>query len=1220
MTGGKVWDGAARALFDLRGPTAVSAGAGAGKTTCLVELCIRLLSGEATGTAADPAELVVITFTERAAAELDERLRAAVRARWADEPEGSAEERAWRVRLDGLDRAAIGTIHGFAARLLREHAAEAGIDPESSVLEEDVARLMRRDAARAAVIGALDAGGSLAADLCAGHGAGGRRAGLADLMVDLALARATRGDRSPPRPAPDRSGEALAARESARGLAAAIAALGPSVRTKSGRAALQALGAALGGLPEPGAPPDRRDLTVGDALAGALRSWRVGSTDPAEARGLRAELLAACERLGPLAAEVLAQPAQEELCRIVADAEARYAAAKREARALDFDDLLTGARDLLRSDEGLRSELRARYRALLVDEYQDVNALQRELFELLTQGEEPRPILVAVGDLKQSIYRFRGADVTVFRSLVERFSREAGARVLHLSRNHRSTPAVLEVVNEVSLRAMQPPAAQPRAYELAFGEEDRLRAVRAGEPGPACEVLEDGEGGPAAERRLREARAVALRVAALASGAAGVSVTGADCCPRPPRYGEVAVLFRRLTDVGPYARALREADVPYRLARGGGFYQAPEVRDLGELLASFAQPDDALAWAALLRSPFCGVSDSTLFDLSRLSLPTLGRRSPGEVLSALAREGRAGAPDPDELERLRQFLAVWQELAPLAGRAGAAELLVRAAEGLDLEAAHLAAPDGERRAANVRKAIALAESHDARGGTLPAFAARLRELARLPPREPEAEPEAVDAVSLLSVHQAKGLEWPVVFVPDLGALAPHDGRRALCDEEGRIALCFYDPELDLHRATATVEAARAEARRASAAESRRLLYVALTRARDHLVLSGEAPRGGDTWRALVEAAFLARPELVRRIPSGEAGTARAGETATATATATATEGTATTTTATPTPTPPPTPTPTATPTAPPTTTPPATPTTTPTTTPTAASTPTQRPLLLAAAPPPAPVRLAVTALSAHARCSRKVHLTRQLGLQEPAAGGSPAQDDPDRATARGTLAHAMLAEVDLTLSPLELRPQLSAVASRRGFDPRSTGVRRILGDVLQFLDAEPGKALVAAARAGLLRREVPFLLRLDSPEEGVPACYLSGSIDAIVSGRRRVEVVDFKYALATRGAADAYRVQLVAYSLAAGRAFPQHTVAASLQFLRGSCPRIDLTPSAAELRRFGREAPRLALAAHSGSELTKAPHEIGRTEARCREEGCGFAPRCHGQAALRAGS
>jgi ATP-dependent exoDNAse (exonuclease V) beta subunit len=1170
------WSEAALALFDLRAPTVVSAGAGSGKTTALVELCVRLLSGEATGAPLEPSAIAAITFTEKAAEELTERLRGAVAAR-AAAAGGGPEAAAWAERLRALDRMAVGTIHGFCGRLLREQAVEAGLDPDFGVLDEERAQALLGEAARGEVVAALDEGRPAARELAAGLGAAGARGGLTEVVAGLVRERATRGDRAAPCPAGAAPGAPEAARDALLAAAGRLLSARGDARTAGARELVERLGRAAEAL----RPADRTGAVAPGGLARlrtlaeAVRGRRTGKGEEA-LREARDEVVAQGEALDLAAAEAFGAPQREELGRLVAGAEARYAAAKRAQRALDFDDLLVEARALLARDAALRAELRGRLRALLVDEYQDVNGVQQALFDLLAgpgaPGDPPGPLGVAVGDLKQSIYRFRGADVGVFAGVIGRLGAPgAGGRVLHLADNHRSAGAILELVNEVSAVALRPPAGEPpRPYEITFDPADRLRPRRPGGPAAATELLVDGEPGLAGARRAREAKAIAARIEALVSGAAGVEVMerGADGVERPrrPRHGDVAVLFRRLTALGPYERALREAGIPVRVARGGGFYQAPEVRDLAELLGSLAEPEDPLAWAALLRSPLCAVSDGALLLLAQGGLPRLARLEEADVRAALGRAGEGG-----EAARLLRFLAAWRELHALRGRLAPHELLERAARALDLEAALLAAPEGERRGRNLAKALELARAFGADGGTAAELAARWRALAARPPREPEADLDGVDAVAVLSIHQSKGLEWPVVFVPDLGARARHDASRAALDAGGRLCAAWYDPAAERFRATGSLEAARAEDRRAASAESRRLLYVALTRARDLLVLSGEGAASGDSWRGLVEGAAAARPELVRRVAIGATPGApspappRGGGAGLG---AGADQG------------PPP-----------------------------AALAP---PRLAAPATLPA-VRLAVTELAEYARCPRRHHLARRLGIAEPRGDrGGALDDDPARATARGTLAHAMLAEADLGAPPLERQAQLAAAASRRGYDPGGAGVARILREVARFAASPGGRALAEAAAAGRLRREVPFLLRLEGAP-GEPACYLNGAIDALVLPARRggpLLVVDYKYAMARPGSAERYRLQLLAYALAAARAHGGARVEARLQFLRGDFRVVDATPSEADLAWLAAEAPRLAAGAARG-EGDRPPAALGRSEARCREDGCGFVARCH---------
>lgn len=263
--------------------------------------------------------------------------------------------------------------------------------------------------------------------------------------------------------------------------------------------------------------------------------------------------------------------------------------------------------------------------------------------------------------------------------------------------------------------------------------------------------------------------------------------------------------------------------------------------------------------------------------------------------------------------------------------------------------------------------------------------------------------------------------------------------------------------------------------------------------------------------------------------------------------------------------------------------------------------------------PPAPVpaiRMAVTELAEYARCPRRHRFARVLGLAEPALGGAAAPgDDPGRATARGTLAHAMVAESDLAAPPLERRAQLAAAATRRGYDPASPGVRRILAEVSRFAVSPAGRLLADAARAGRVRREVPFTIRVDGAA-GTPACYLVGAIDALIEERRGgLVVVDFKYAVPRPGAAERYRLQLLAYALAASRAHPGVRVRTRLQFLRNDHRAVDATPEATEVAAFAEAAPALAWGAFRG-DGDRSPEALGRDAARCRAEGCGFVARC----------
>ena len=1137
---GARWSEAALALFDASGATAVSAGAGSGKTTALLELLRRRLAGIGPEEPLAPRDVVAITFTERAGAELVDRLGReladGVRALRAGGDETRAERLALALRE--LPSMSVGTIHGYAAALLRLHPLEAGVDPDFGVLDEERARDLLSTAALQGAMAALDRGDDPSRALA--RALSGAR-GVADEAAALVRERATRGLAGAPEGVP--GDPAAFDRERTGFLAAAsdLAALAGSATTATGREALAALVARLAtfrGSSRRDDPWDEAERLVD--LAAATKGWRTGKRDPPELLAARDRLAEAARALPLAAAEIAAAPVAAAMADLVGDVERLYSESKARAGVLDFDDLLVRVRDLLRDVPAVRAEVRARVRALLVDEYQDVNGLQAEIFDRMAgEGAEaaregPAPLRVAVGDAKQSIYRFRGADVTVFASLIERLS-AGGGQVVHLRENHRSTPGVVGFVNTVL-------GADPGALGVPFGPEDRLRSTREDGDLPAAELLEDpgdgtGDGSgdsTGEERRLREAHGVAARAAELI--AAG------------RRPGELAILFRRLTHVGVFERALREAGLPVRVARGGGFFQAPEVRDLGELCALVEEPGDEVAWAALLRSPLCALSDGSLLSLARSGLAGLVRVEPEEAAAALD-AARGGAAPEGEGARLGRFLATFRELRAARRRLDVGDLLELAVHRIDLEAALLAGPDGERRAGNLRKALVLARREAGRGATPADLADRLRRMALRPPREPEADGGAADAVSMLTVHQAKGLEWPVVFVPELAARPPAAQRRPVLDERGRVAVPLFPGNGDGAEETTTTARLRAAASAAELAESRRLLYVALTRARDRIVLSGAGGRTtSGSWAEVVgrapPAVLTRRPAPERAPPPAVAVEADAG--------------------------------------------------------------PAPGETRLRAAPPPLPLRISVTSLAEYARCPRRHWFTTWMRIPEPRRdehGG----DDPDRATVRGTLAHALLSEVDLLAPPLERRALLAATAARRGEDPGRPGIRRIVEDVDRFLASSAGDRLAAASKGGALRRELPFVVRI----EGAPPCYLDGALDALIVNDDGVEVLDFKYARHHPGAEERYRVQLAAYALAASRAFPGRPVRAALHFLRPPFA-VDVTPSPDDLARLAEEAPALALSAARGEGRDRSPAELGRDPERCRAEGCGYLERCFG--------
>jgi ATP-dependent exoDNAse (exonuclease V) beta subunit len=531
---------------------------------------------------------------------------------------------------------------------------------------------------------------------------------------------------------------------------------------------------------------------------------------------------AACEAYAGALADRLAVPALalvDELLGRYADA---YAAAKRALGGVDFDDLELLARDLLAREPGIAAGYRERFEHIMVDEFQDTNALQLELLELLARANA-----CTVGDELQAIYAFRHADVEVFRARRARL--EAAGETATLATNFRSRPEILRALNGafgslhdhwVDLRPGRDDAPAPEpVVELLITDADAWN-------GDAPGAL--GLGLPAASPlKQAEARLVAQRVAAL--------VHDEGVAPR-----DVVVLLRASAEMGLYERALELAGLPTLAAGGSGWWGRQQIRDLCHLLAALANPRDEQALLGVLASPMAGLSSDAL------ALLALGAREGATTLwEAVHDDAITLAPeDARRLDAFRAWFAGERERAP---RLGLDEVLQRAVRRTRYDLHMLALPRGARRLANVHKLLRMAAAYEARHGRdVRGFIDMATAELEAEAREPDAPVDlgGLDAVRLMTIHAAKGLEFGVVVVADLGRrgnLSPPD----LHVSGDRVGLRLVG--LDGSRATALdFDAIEAERRAADEAEERRVMHVAMTRAEERLILSG-AVRLGDSW-------------------------------------------------------------------------------------------------------------------------------------------------------------------------------------------------------------------------------------------------------------------------------------------------------------------------------------------------------------------------------------
>jgi ATP-dependent exoDNAse (exonuclease V) beta subunit len=768
------------AIARRSGPLALAASAGSGKTSVLVERYVRAVLDDAIA----PARILAITFTDRAAGELRERVR--MRLAIAGEREAARESVG----------AFVSTFHGFCARLLRTHAVVAGLAPDFSVLGDAQAAGLREAAFDHALAGWLDADGAL--DLAAAFGVAELRAAIDAVYDELR----SRGERTPALGVP------LARHEPARAAAAlarAAAALGAELATvpasKTIDRALEQLAACAEVTTQAGGPSPLRVA----ALALQNGASALGTVASAEFEAARAAYEEACaDRLGVAAVGLL----EGLLGRYALS----YESLKRGRGVVDFDDLELEAGALLSAHEEVRALWSARFELLMVDELQDTNARQMAILAALERDN-----LFTVGDEFQSIYGFRHADVALFRRRRATLGRAGAAAVL--STNFRSRAPLLDLVNAVFAGRFGEDFVPLLAGRDIGSEPDRE---------PIVELLvTDTDGWEPHEERLgvelapaplwrrAEARLLARRIDQLiAAGEAQAE--------------EIVVLFRAGGAIGVYEAALADLGHATLATAGGGFFARPEIVDLVAYLRALANPLDALALYSVLASPLCGCSSDVLVELALLARER--DSSVWEVLEAEPPDARAAA-----------FAARFAQARRAAADRGLGEIVAGAVAefAYDRHLAALHAP--ERRIANVRKLERLAREFEAREGRdLRRFAQALGVGRVGSVRETEAPPPAAGtgAIRLMTIHSAKGLEFPVVCLADL-AHQLAERQPPLLVDRGRVGLRLPTPE---RRAVDTLAYAQLRSERAAAAlaEEQRIVYVAMTRARDRLILSGAA--------------------------------------------------------------------------------------------------------------------------------------------------------------------------------------------------------------------------------------------------------------------------------------------------------------------------------------------------------------------------------------------
>ena len=900
-----------RAVDALNRNVTLTAGAGTGKTTTLTARYLKMIES---GIAADddpasdlllPEQILTTTFTERAANELENSIRTEITERIATLD--AAEFPAWRRVADELEHGYIHTLHGFCARLLREHALRLEpLDPGFTTLDENEATAMIHDVVETTL---RERETHAATQTLARRFS---RAQLHDVLTDLLSERPaslTWAQRWA-----DASEQAYlsfvetelhpidpdeaAARLADPAVVDALTTLqqlvaDPPDISLEGKAWQRA--ATVVGLLEEGyndGVPSRAKQTLISQLSNALTTadgvqyanytgaathWnghpQKETFDTAIEQlvaGLEPETYAGEEDLERDRQSYPFVTALAELTQIAGE---KYAERKQQENAADFTDLVSYTVDFLAAPENahIRQELQDQFEYVMLDEFQDTDPRQWDLIRLLTtspQGDFDADNIFVVGDIKQSIYRFRNADVTQFKEITDMLAAagsaagatdEDNAAADQLSTNFRTLPAVLDPINELfdtvfdvdgePYEATPQPLTSARSDPtdlgsteyLAVPTDPELRAHR------CAQYDAFATADPEQDVEL-EAMALAARLSQVLAEPYQVypeedEERPADE-PRAIEPTDIAVLLRSRTHLKTFERAFEDAGVPYSIASGIGFYETTEITALLNLFRALADPHDERALYATLRSPLFGFTDDTLAAL---------KTDDDSLWAALAEA------DATEIQTAYELLTTWRE------RASATESSTAAIE--DSWAAYLteiidatgylvsvsAGDRGQQAVANVEKFREQLRGFSDEGvRSLTTLVNRIERRVEMGGRESEAD-TTDEGVQILTIHDAKGMEFPFVVVPQISRpfkddAAIGDGKVEFEQVGDQYAVGMKAPSPDDPFELADTmarETIRDRRRAEERAEEKRVLYVACTRARDHLLLSGIHESAGE---------------------------------------------------------------------------------------------------------------------------------------------------------------------------------------------------------------------------------------------------------------------------------------------------------------------------------------------------------------------------------------
>lgn len=819
-----------KAIQDLEHHLTVSAGAGAGKTWVLTERYTAMLAGhplilpplaleeavsrQSVAEPSRPGQIVAITFTKEAAGEMKARIRDRL-ARWKREAPAE-EQRRIALLQEEVERAAITTIHGFCSDLLRQYPMEAGIDPQARVLEESDAQFRLEEAVREALDEGLAREDAGVLALLTEYGYEPLVGHLMDFypsvreqtedFAEIAERSLRKLDELQEglEPAVDRL-ETLVSNilhldlDRLDGTKASVA---RALRLRSDWPDISRV------LAEWRASGWEYLPALSEVLEGLVAGWGTLVKDlKPDVNALKAHVPTVYRHIVPSGLRTTVVQVAE-LLQAVHDL---YREKKARDRALDFTDLQNLAVRLLQRED-VRQGQAKRLRFLMVDEFQDTNPVQKRLLDALSAGNEELRLFV-VGDAKQSIYRFRGADLEVFLQ-TQREVGEAGGEHVPLAHNFRTQEPIISFIN--------------RLFDLVIPDYEAMQATRpATLSEPMVEVLHITEETGSLAQKLREASIVANRIREMVGREARVPDKDGTLCN--VQYRDITVLFSAMTHVHVYEHALQAQGIPYYIVGSRNFFRRQEIFDLVSAMQALVEEHDAIAKIGALRSPLFGVSDEALYWLQRTGLES-------SDWTASPNWGRIAPEDRRKLSRAEALFKRWRAEKTYKN---AGDVLTSILQQTGYEQALLLTFGGDQKVGNVRKLLELAYQQPAERASVLAFLQEVQQRIEGEVKEEDAQVESdqSDVVKIMTVHKSKGLEFPVVILPDLArTFNLSEGGKFRYDAELGLVPSFTEQEEWNRFGYATVLSEQNKQK--ALQEERRKLYVAMTRARDYLLLVG----------------------------------------------------------------------------------------------------------------------------------------------------------------------------------------------------------------------------------------------------------------------------------------------------------------------------------------------------------------------------------------------